>query len=168
MTSFHFPDSGLYLSHGFDFYFDLFWLAWHWKPAIWYLKKCFAYAFYQNKDNEKGLKQSFEVIIPHAFGDHSKCGLEWCGKLKIPSGYKHVVLQDGQDLQGAALKKCLTDVIEKYTTPDMLKKYAPLSSQKNETANSIIGTKSLKIRYYGGSETNDLQSCSRCCTSEWR
>ena len=99
MTSFHFPDSGLYLSHGFDFYFDLFWLAWHWKPAIWYLKKCFAYVLYQNKDNEKGLKQSFEVIIPHAFGDHSKCGLEWCGKLKIPSGYKHVVLQDGQDLQ---------------------------------------------------------------------
>ena len=31
-TSFHFPDSGLYLSNGFDFYFDLFWMAWHWKP----------------------------------------------------------------------------------------------------------------------------------------
>ena len=26
-TSFHFPDSGLYLSNGFDFYFDLFWIA---------------------------------------------------------------------------------------------------------------------------------------------
>ena len=33
-TSFHFPDSGLYLLNGFDFYFDLFWMAWHWKPAI--------------------------------------------------------------------------------------------------------------------------------------
>ena len=33
-TFFHFPDSGLYLSTGFDFYFDLFWIAWHWKPAI--------------------------------------------------------------------------------------------------------------------------------------
>ena len=33
-TSFHFPDSGLYLSNGFDFYFDLFWMAWIWKPAI--------------------------------------------------------------------------------------------------------------------------------------
>ena len=35
-TSFHFPDSGLYLLNGFDFYFDLFWMAWpgawHWKP----------------------------------------------------------------------------------------------------------------------------------------
>ena len=25
--------SGLYLSNGFDFYFGLFWMAWHWKPA---------------------------------------------------------------------------------------------------------------------------------------
>ena len=32
-TSFHFPDSGLSL-RGFAFYFDLFWMAWHWKPAI--------------------------------------------------------------------------------------------------------------------------------------
>ena len=35
-TFFHFPDSGLYLLTGFDFYFDLFWIAWHWKPAIIY------------------------------------------------------------------------------------------------------------------------------------
>ena len=33
-TSFHFPDSGLYLLNGFDFYFDLFWMAWHRKPPI--------------------------------------------------------------------------------------------------------------------------------------
>ena len=33
-TSFHFPDSGFYLLNGFDFYFDIFWMAWHWKPAI--------------------------------------------------------------------------------------------------------------------------------------
>ena len=32
-TSFHFPDSGLYLLKGFDFDFDLFWMAWHWKPG---------------------------------------------------------------------------------------------------------------------------------------
>ena len=33
-TPFHFPDSGLNLLNGFDSYFDLFWMAWHWKPAI--------------------------------------------------------------------------------------------------------------------------------------
>ena len=37
-TFFHFPDSGLYLLNGFDFYFDLFWIAWHWKPTIYYLR----------------------------------------------------------------------------------------------------------------------------------
>ena len=35
--SFHFPDSGHYLLNGFDFYFDLFWMAWHRKPAIGWL-----------------------------------------------------------------------------------------------------------------------------------
>jgi len=34
-TIFHFPDSGLFLLTGFDFDFDLFWIAWHWKPAIY-------------------------------------------------------------------------------------------------------------------------------------
>ena len=29
-----FPVSRLYLLNGFDFYFDLFWMAWHLKPAI--------------------------------------------------------------------------------------------------------------------------------------
>ena len=33
-TSFHFKDAGLYLLNGFDFSFDLFWMAWHWKLAI--------------------------------------------------------------------------------------------------------------------------------------
>ena len=33
-TSFHVPDSGRKLLNGFDFYFDQFWMAWHWKPAI--------------------------------------------------------------------------------------------------------------------------------------
>lgn len=126
--------------------------------VISYLEKCFTYALYQNKDNEIGLKQALQAIVPHAFGDHTTCSMEWCGFLKNPSGYKHVGLPDGWDLQGAALQKCLNDAIQKYTTPEMRKKIAPLSSsQKNEAANSVIGTKSLKIRYYGGSKSNDYR-----------
>ena len=37
-TFFLFPDSGLNLLNGSDFWFDLFdlfWMAWHWKPAIY-------------------------------------------------------------------------------------------------------------------------------------
>ena len=33
-TFFLFPDSGLYLLNGIDFYFELFWRTWHWKLAI--------------------------------------------------------------------------------------------------------------------------------------
>ena len=29
-----FSESGLYLLNDFDFYFGLFWMAWHWKPTI--------------------------------------------------------------------------------------------------------------------------------------
>lgn len=31
------------------------------------------------------------------------------------------------------------------------------SSQKNESVNSVIGTKAMKVRYYGGSESNDFR-----------
>ena len=33
-TSFHIPGSELYLLNSFDFDFHLFWITWHWKPAI--------------------------------------------------------------------------------------------------------------------------------------
>ena len=40
----------------------------------------------------------------------------------------------------------------------MIKKIAPLSSsQKNESINSVMGTKTLKVRYYGGSASNDVR-----------
>ena len=40
-TSFHFPDSGLYLLNGFDFYFGLFWMVWHLKPALLHITRVF-------------------------------------------------------------------------------------------------------------------------------
>ncbi|KAK3727624.1 hypothetical protein QZH41_017655 [Actinostola sp. cb2023] len=40
----------------------------------------------------------------------------------------------------------------------MIKKIAPLSSsQKNKSINSVMGTKTLKVRYYGGSASNDFR-----------
>ena len=38
LPPFYFPDSGLYLLKAFDFDFDLFWMAWHQKPAIVWLR----------------------------------------------------------------------------------------------------------------------------------
>ena len=59
-TLFPFPDSRLNLLNGFDPFFDLFWMAWHWKPAIGnfrvHLCLCFKtrlsakpFSFYQNE-----------------------------------------------------------------------------------------------------------------------
>ena len=104
------------------------------------------------------MKQALEAIVLHAFGDHTQCKEKWCGYHKDPVGYKHMCLPSGKNLQGAALRNCLTDIVKKCSTPEMLKKTAPMSSsQINECANSVIGSKSLKIRYYGGSESNDFR-----------
>ncbi|KAL9976566.1 hypothetical protein ACROYT_G013886 [Oculina patagonica] len=116
------------------------------------------YALYQNKGDIGGLKQALEAIVPHAFGDHSHCTETWCGYHKDPTAYRHSELPNGKSLQGDGLRSCLNEIMRKYLTQEMLKKIAPLtSSQKNECANSIIGTKSLKIRYYGGSKSNDIR-----------
>lgn len=61
------------------------------------------------------------------------------------------------NLQGKALRGCLSDIMSKYSSLEMLKRIAPLSSlQMNESINSVMGTKLLKIGYYGGSESNDV------------
>jgi len=84
------------------------------------------------------LKHALEAIVPHAFGDHTQCNEKWCGYHKDPVGYKHIGLPNGKNLQGAALRNCLTDIVEKYSTPEMLKKIASLSSsQINECAVSL-------------------------------
>ena len=49
-----------------------------------------------------------------------------------------------------------------YSTDTVIKKLIPVAnSQRNESLNSVVGSKNLKIRYYGGSERNDFRvSCS--------
>lgn len=126
--------------------------------VIAYLEKLFSYALYQNKTDENGMKRALEAIVPHAFGDHSHCSLSWCGYLQDPEGYTHKELPNGKDLVGDGLRSCLQDIVNKYTTSEMLKRLAPMSSsQKNESVNSVIGTKAMKVRYYGGSESNDFR-----------
>ena len=49
-----------------------------------------------------------------------------------------------------------------YSTDTVIKKLVPVAnSQRNESLKSVVGSKNLKIRYYGGSESNDFRvSCS--------
>jgi len=52
----------------------------------------------------------------------------------------------------------LNDVLQPFTTEEVVKKLAPLgSTQRNECINGIVGTKNPKKRFYGGSESSDYR-----------
>ena len=55
-SSFHFPDAGLYLLNGFEFYFELFWVAWRWKPAIGSLHVLITWPTFGKHENSSLLK----------------------------------------------------------------------------------------------------------------
>ena len=52
----------------------------------------------------------------------------------------------------------LNNIFNDYSTDAVAEKLAPLTnSQRNEALNSVIGSKNPKIRFYGGSESNDFR-----------
>ena len=82
----------------------------------------------------------------------------WCRFHEDPLGYTHHELPYGKDLHGEQLKSALESIMSDYTTDVVLSKLAPcLNSQRNESLNGTIGTKNLKIRYYGGSKSSDFR-----------
>ena len=61
-------------------------------------------------------------------------------------------------MYGDALKTTLTEIFSQYYSDIVIKKLAPAAnSQRNESFNSVVGSKAPKIRYYGGSESNDFR-----------
>ena len=49
-------------------------------------------------------------------------------------------------------------IFDEYCTDIVLAKLSPGSnSQRNESLNSVFGSKNPKIRYYGGSESSDFR-----------
>ena len=126
--------------------------------VINYLVKCFSIVVAQNKTDPEGMKSSLRCIVPHSFGDHSGCSNSWCRYQQSPSGYKHTNLPHGRDLYGDALKTTLTEIFSQYCSDVVVKKLAPAAnSQRNESFNRVVGSKAPKIRYYGGSESNDFR-----------
>ena len=61
-------------------------------------------------------------------------------------------------MHGDELEKALTTVLNEYSTDVVVKKLAPATnSQRNESLNNVVGSKNPKIRFYGGSESNDFR-----------
>lgn len=128
------------------------------QKVINHLVKCFSYAIAQNKGDSKGIQAALRCIVPHAFGDHSNCGVTWCGFKSDPASYKHKDLPYGKDLHGEKLQSALNNIFKDYCTDAVAEKLAPMTnSQRNEALNSVVGSKNPKIRFYGGSDSNDFR-----------
>ncbi|CAB4015843.1 exonuclease R569, partial [Paramuricea clavata] len=129
--------------------------------VIDYLVKCFMVAVNQNKGDPKSMQTSLKCIVPHAFGDHTKCNESWCRWKQDPTLYKHSYLPYGKDLHGEELKNALNDIFCQYHSDTMVEKLSPINnSQRNESFNSTVGSKTPKIRFYGGSDSNDFRVAS--------
>ena len=126
--------------------------------VISYLVKCFSYCVSQNRGNPLALQKALKNIVPHAFGNHTSCDESWCRAKQEPLNYKHSDLPYGKDLFGDELQKSVQTICDDYCTNLGVEKLAPAAnSQRNEALNSIIGSKNPKIRYYGGSASNDFR-----------
>ena len=111
------------------------------QKVINYLVKCFSYATAQNKGDSKGIQAAIKSIVPHAFGNHSKCD-SWCKFKSNPATYRHKDLPHGKELHGEKLQSALTNIFNDYCTDALAEKLAPMTnSQRNEALNSVIGSK---------------------------
>ncbi|XP_031570272.1 uncharacterized protein LOC116304652 [Actinia tenebrosa] len=127
------------------------------QKVINYLVKCFSYSVSQNKGNPDKLKNSLLSKVPHAFGKHHLCSELWC-RAQNDDNYKHSDLPYGKDLYGEEIKTALARIFDEYCTDLVIQKLSPAAnSQRNESLNSVIGSKNPKIRYYGGSESSDFR-----------
>ncbi|XP_067024009.1 uncharacterized protein [Acropora muricata] len=129
------------------------------QKVINYLVKCFSYCVHQHRNQPQELSREIKTIVPHAFGNHEKCSLKWCRFKQDPVGYIHNELPHGKDLHGTSLQQALQNLFDEHATETVTTKLAPcMDSQRNESLNGIIGSKNLKIRHYGGSESSDFRT----------
>ncbi|XP_063436635.1 uncharacterized protein LOC134718073 [Mytilus trossulus] len=117
--------------------------------VIKYFQKCFSYAISQNKNKENALKETLISIVPHAFGQHEKCG-NWCKADNDNFSFKS--LPGGKALSGDDLYNDLYIVFE--TMSNNAHKLAPGGSTKDvESLNGIFASKAPKRICYSASES---------------
>ncbi|XP_039303466.1 uncharacterized protein LOC120357356 [Solenopsis invicta] len=121
--------------------------------AIKHIQRCFAYCMAQNVGDAAGMAKAIKNIPYHCFNQHANCGT-WCGYHKNPETYKHSSIGEGfhnENLFEAL--KCLFDVLASKTERFV----AGVSSNANESLNSIIASKAPKSRFYGTSTSGDYR-----------
>ena len=129
-----------------------------------YFLKLFAYCISTKQGEPKKIKQGLNSLVCHAFGDHCKCDVSWCGALKDPSNYKFKDLPGGKLLSDENLRAAIESAVKPFQTDEWCEKLVNCcSSQTNECINGIVGTKAPKIRHYGSSESLNFYVASGVC-----
>lgn len=129
--------------------------------VIDYIKKCYIYAITQNANNPVMLSAALNAIPEHMAGNHVCCCISWCGYLQrlgpnMPGvkPYQHSNIK--HDITSVELKADLVRIMGNFATN--ADKLAPQgSSQRNESLNCTIVSKTTKSRHYGGSPQNDYR-----------
>jgi len=110
-----------------------------------YIAKMIMYGVHQKQGDVLGLRGRLEQIVPHVFGDHTKCDAAWCGHHKDPENYTDKSLPFKRPLSNSALRIDLEKFISQYQSK--AGKLAFLgSSQANEAFNTTVASKAPKSR----------------------
>ena len=127
------------------------------KHVIEHIQKCVRYVFSKNQGNKDALETNLAALIPHQFGDHSKCEARFCGYLRQPDvSYQHRSLPFKAALKDQALRAQLDKIFEPVIAKAW--QYTDLgSSQQCEHANREVALRAPKSHHYGDSESLDFR-----------
>lgn len=113
--------------------------------TVKYIVRMIMYALHQNQGDVLGVRSRLQQVVPHMFGDHTKCDTVWCEYHKDPTNFVYKDLPFKRPLSDAALRVDLENLIERYSLN--ADKFAFLgSSQANEAFNTIVASKAPKSR----------------------
>lgn len=127
------------------------------KISIAHLQKCISYALSKNSGDELGLRENLEAIVPHNFGDHTKCMPRFCHQVRNPDvEYIHRSLPYKHSLSGEKLRSRLDEIMVPVIAK--VEQLVDLgSSQQCEHANREVTLRAPKNIHYGGTEALDFR-----------
>ena len=95
-----------------------------------YFLKLFAYCISTKQGESAKIKQGLNSLVCHAFGDHCKCDVSWCGALKDPSNYKFKDLPGGKPLSDENLRAAIESAVKPFQTDEWFEKLANCGSSQ--------------------------------------
>jgi hypothetical protein len=108
-----------------------------------YIRRMYSYAIEQCQSEPESLRKRFKEIVPHLFGEHDLCDIEWCGYKKNPATFTYRSLPFKKSLSDESLRTGLTSLTDKLVRhADKLAFQG--SSQANESFNNIVASKAPK------------------------